>query len=200
MPQWLRSAGWCVRVYTPAWLSVRELSTDGGGTCNCDARLGLSAPGLPGHNSAPWGGWGGGGGRTHPLPPTSSKMGPNFLPAFGQSKLSLAPLAPSTLYQDFSLALSAPLTTQHHRGGGGGGYPGTPTTGLRERGNNTSRNTGRSGRQNTLTRCSMRREERVTVQGPVQKQQHDGMSRDVVGVMVLPLLLLPDVWFMDLLC
>ena len=55
--------------------------------------------------------------------------------------------------------------------------PGTPTTGPRERGNDTSRSTGRSGRQNTVTRRNMRREERVTVQGPVQKLQPGGMSR-----------------------
>ena len=35
---------------------------------------------------------------------------------------------------------------------------------------------GRSGRQNAATRRNMRREERVTVQGPVKKQQPDGMS------------------------
>ena len=88
------------------------------------------------------------------------------------------------------------------RGGGGGGQPAqppihqllgaadaqtahhihiqhspiTPTTGLRERGNDTSRSTGRSGRQNAATRRNMRSEERVTVQGPVKKQQPDGMS------------------------
>ena len=56
---------------------------------------------------------------------------------------------------------------------GGGG---TPTTGLRERGNDSSRSTGRSGRQNAATRRNMRREERVTVQGPVKEQQPDGMS------------------------
>ena len=64
-------------------------------------------------------------------------------------------------------------------GGGGGGAkhsPGTPTTGLRERGNDTSKSTGRSGRQNAATRRNMRREERGTVQGPVKKQQPDGMS------------------------
>ena len=69
-------------------------------------------------------------------------------------------------------------------GGGGGGHvtchiqhsPNTPTTGLRERGNDTSRSTGRSGRQNAATRRNMRRDERVTVQGPVEKQQPDGMS------------------------
>ena len=36
--------------------------------------------------------------------------------------------------------------------------------------------TGRSGRQKEATRCNMRREERVTVQGPVKKQQPDVMS------------------------
>ena len=56
---------------------------------------------------------------------------------------------------------------------GGGG---TPTTGLGEHGNDTSRSTGRSGRQKAATRRNMRREERVTVQGPVKKQQPDGMS------------------------
>ena len=54
--------------------------------------------------------------------------------------------------------------------------PSTPTTGLRECGNDTSRSTGHSGRQKTATRRNMRREERVTVQGPVKKQQPDGMS------------------------
>ena len=54
--------------------------------------------------------------------------------------------------------------------------PGTPTTGLRERGNDTSGSTGRSGRQNAATRRNMRRGERVTVQGPVKEQQPDGMS------------------------
>ena len=54
--------------------------------------------------------------------------------------------------------------------------PGTPTTGLRERGNDTSKSTGRSGRQNAVTRRNMRREEWVTAQGPVKKQPPDGMS------------------------
>ena len=54
--------------------------------------------------------------------------------------------------------------------------PNTPTTGLREHGNDTSKSTGRSGRQNAATRCNMRREDRVTVQGPVKEQQPDGMS------------------------
>ena len=54
--------------------------------------------------------------------------------------------------------------------------PSTPTTGLRKRVNDTSKSTGRSGRQKAATRCNMRREERVTVQGPVKEQQPDGMS------------------------
>ena len=39
-----------------------------------------------------------------------------------------------------------------------------------------SRSTGRSGRQKAATRRNMRREDRVTVPGPVKKQQPDGMS------------------------
>ena len=50
--------------------------------------------------------------------------------------------------------------------------PGTPTTGLRERRNDTSGSTGRSGRQNAATRRNMRRDERVTVHGPVKEQQN----------------------------
>ena len=71
------------------------------------------------------------------------------------------------------------------KGGSGGVHiqhsPGTPTTGLRERGNDTSKSTGRSGRQNAATRRNMRREERVTVQGPVKEQQPDGMSHRGFG-------------------
>ena len=48
--------------------------------------------------------------------------------------------------------------------------------GLRERGNDTGRSTGRSGRQNAATRRNMRREDRVTVQAPVKEQPPDGMS------------------------
>ena len=81
------------------------------------------------------------------------------------------------------------------RTGGGGGHangtschiqhsPNTPTTGLRERGNNTSKSTGRSGRQNAATRRNMRREDRVTVQGPVKEQQPDGMSHRGRGRLV----------------
>ena len=44
--------------------------------------------------------------------------------------------------------------------------PGTPTTVLRECGNDTS------GRQNAATRRNMRRGERVTVQGPVKRQHN----------------------------
>ena len=59
--------------------------------------------------------------------------------------------------------------------------PSTPATGLRKSGNDTSRSTGRSGRQNAATRRNMRREERVTVQGPVKEQQPDGMSHGGLG-------------------
>ena len=62
-------------------------------------------------------------------------------------------------------------TSRHHQHS-----PSTPATGLRERRNDTSRSTGRSGRQNAATRRNMRREERVTVHGPVKKQQPDRMS------------------------
>ena len=65
--------------------------------------------------------------------------------------------------------------------------PNTPTAGLRERGNNTSMSTGRSGRQKAATRRNMRREEQVTVQGPVKEQQPDGMShRGLAGLLVWP--------------
>ena len=49
--------------------------------------------------------------------------------------------------------------------------------------NDTSGSTGRSGRQNAATRRNMRREERVTVQGPVKKQPPDGMSHGGGGVL-----------------
>ena len=51
--------------------------------------------------------------------------------------------------------------------------PSAPTTGRHECGNDTSRSTARSGRQKAATRRNMRREERVTVPGPVKKQQPD---------------------------
>ena len=72
--------------------------------------------------------------------------------------------------------------------------PAHQTTGLRERGNDTSRSTGRSGRQNAAPRRNMRREERVTVQGPVKEHQPDGMShrggggRGACGAFVVHLL------------
>ena len=64
-----------------------------------------------------------------------------------------------------------PMRTLLWEGGGG-----LETTGLREDGNNTGKSTGRSGRQNAATQRNMRREGRVTVQGPVKAQQPDGMS------------------------
>ena len=69
----------------------------------------------------------------------------------------------------------------------GDSSPGTPAIGLRERGNDTSRSTGRSGRQNAATRRNMRREERVTAQGPVKEQPPDGMSHGGWGVGALGL-------------
>ena len=53
-----------------------------------------------------------------------------------------------------------------------GGYP----PGLREGGNDASRSTGRSGRQNAATRRNMRREDWGTFQGPVEGQQPHGMA------------------------
>ena len=60
--------------------------------------------------------------------------------------------------------------------------PSAPSTGPRYRGNDTSRSTARSGRQNAATRRNMRREDRVTVQGPVKKLQPDGMSHRGAGL------------------
>ena len=74
------------------------------------------------------------------------------------------------------------------RGGGGGGAakiikrpPQPPAVrqllGSANTETTPTRNTGRSGRRIALTRRSTRRGERVTVQGPVKKQQPDGMPR-----------------------
>ena len=49
-------------------------------------------------------------------------------------------------------------------------------SGLRKHGNDTSKSTGCTGRHKAATRRNMRREETVTVQGPVKKQQPDGIS------------------------
>ena len=62
-----------------------------------------------------------------------------------------------------------PRSNQHN--------PSAPTTGLRHRENDTSKSTRCSGQQNAATRHNIRREERVTVQGLVNKQQPDEMSR-----------------------
>ena len=66
----------------------------------------------------------------------------------------------------------APLTrkTAHHATSSTA--PGMPSTGLRERGNDTGRSTGRSGRQNAATQRNTRRDDRGTVQGPVKKQHN----------------------------
>ena len=61
-------------------------------------------------------------------------------------------------------------------GQGGGTTPSTPTLGPRQCEPDTSGITGPSGRQNTVPRRNMQREDRVTVQGPVKRQQPDGMS------------------------
>ena len=68
----------------------------------------------------------------------------------------------------------APLTRKRHTMP----HPAQPrhTNHWALRGNDTSKSTGRSGRQKAATRRNMRREERVTVQGPVKKQQPDAMS------------------------
>ena len=112
-------------------------------------------PSVPFNNSALLGGWGGG----HKHRP------------FKDWATFLAPLRP---IKNFLWRLENFSTTD------GGAHPAQPpthqTAGLRERGNDTSRSTGRSGRQNAATRRNMRREERVTVQGPVKEQQPDGMS------------------------
>ena len=53
------------------------------------------------------------------------------------------------------------------------GHPGAPT----DRGrSSTDTQVGCSGQQNAATQRNMRREEQVTVQGPVKEQQPDGMS------------------------
>ena len=77
---------------------------------------------------------------------------------------------------------AADVQTAHHATSSTA--PAHQTTGLRKRGNDTSKSTGHSGRQKAATRRNMGREERVTVQGPVKKQQPDGMSHrggDFVG-------------------
>ena len=86
---------------------------------------------------------------------------------------SSAPATPLVFPKISSWTTTSAKTLGVLAGGGGGD---TPTTGLRERGNDTSRSTGRSGRQNAATRRNMRREERVTVKGPVKEQQPDRMS------------------------
>ena len=108
----------------------------------------------------------GGVGWVPPPPPLPPALDPT--PALKDwAKLSSGPSA----NQKFCSAPSAPLW-----GGGGGSNDGTPRSG-----NDTSKSTGRSGRQKAATRRNMRREERVTVQGPVKEQQPDGMSHRGAG-------------------
>ena len=57
----------------------------------------------------------------------------------------------------------------------------TPVCQLLGSGNAKTRNAGRSSQQNAATRRSTQREERVTVQGPMEKQQPDGMSHRGAG-------------------
>ena len=88
------------------------------------------------------------------------------------SKSSQTTLAATSTSSIRQLLGAADAQTAHHIQHS----PNTPTTGLRERGNDTSKSTGRSGRQKAATQRNMRREARVTMQGPVKEQQPDGMS------------------------
>ena len=59
---------------------------------------------------------------------------------------------------------------------------------------------GRSGQQKVATRRNMRREERVTVQGPVKEQQPDGMSHRGAGLFgLVPLRTAGGCWVAGLL-
>ena len=114
--------------------------------------------------------------KTHCSPPLHSALKPQQRGSFSESGTSPGDNITTKVGKGGTIGNSS-------LGGGGGDVtchiqhsPGTPTIGLRERGNDTSKSTGRSGRQNAATRRNMRREERVTVQAPVKKQQPDGMS------------------------
>ena len=131
-------------------------------------------------------GGGGGGGTTHSTRPhTPLKDGARFFlcQAFGQSIVFFGAFGTSQFRPETFFGAStnsAALRRGLQRGGGGVGAtrtpatpsttpsttPSAPTTGPGERGNDTTRNTGRSGRQNAATRRNMRRGERVTVQAP----------------------------------
>ena len=121
--------------------------------CSCD----VAAPFLTG---------GGGGGRapfndSAPLPPPPALPRPPHPsnPLKGWAKFSsgpsanqnfsLAPLAPISLDLILASVPSAPLKPQNRAWGGGGGRAG----------NDTSRSTGRSGRQKAATRRSAQRED-----------------------------------------
>ena len=69
----------------------------------------------------------------------------------------------------------APLTRKRHTMPHSA-QPEHTNYGLCECGTDTSKSTSRSGQQKAATRRNMRREERLTVQGPVKEQQPDGMS------------------------
>ena len=104
---------------------------------------------------------GGGGGAPIKIPSTSQH----------------SPDDPSTRQHSPRVPTNDPGTNHHTLG--------APITGLRSRESETSRNTGRSGRQNMATGRSTRREERVTVQGPVKNQQPDGMSHRGAPIKIL---------------
>ena len=87
------------------------------------------------------------------------------------SQTTPATTSTSSIRQLLGAADGTPCHIQH-----------SPNTGLRERGNDTSKSTGRSGWQKAATRRNIRREERVTVQGPVKEQQPDGMSHRGAGL------------------
>ena len=122
----------------------------------------------------PWSEWGGGRPGPHAHGNAVRQVVDRLrTEVWGQQKQSHAP-------RNNQHNPNTPTTGRRGRANGTSSHiqhsPSTPTTGLRERGNDTSKSTGRGGRQKAATRRNMRRVERVTVQGPVKKQQPDGMS------------------------
>ena len=109
----------------------------------------------------------------HPLRPRSRLSAATGVPGLPQGFKGKTTAGGGAGGEGLGHANGTPRHNQHS--------PSTPTTGLRERGYNTSRSTGRSGRQKAATRCNMRRQEQVTVQGPVTEQQPDGMSHRGAG-------------------
>ena len=128
-----------------------------------------------------WGGgvqcgglFGGGSNGTHARRHNKSEVGePQLKPVLGGAAKTVKRPRQQPAHPPIRQLLgAADAQTAHHAPHS----PNTPTTGLRERGNDTSKSTGRSGRHKAATRRNTRREERVTVQGPVKTQQPDGMS------------------------